>query len=69
MRNVTMCRQTQFMSQHPATSMVKYKVIVSVHITNSFSAAVEISDEPIPIVLKCVVKFTQWRTVFQSIRN
>lgn len=66
-KNVTTCRQTQFMSQHPATSMVKYKLTVSVHITNSFSAAVEISGESIIIVLKYGVNFTQCRTHYSSL--
>lgn len=47
--------------------MVKYKVIVPVYITNSFSAAAEISDESVTIVLKCVVKFTQRRTEYSSL--
>lgn len=55
------------MPQHPATSMVKYKVIVPVYITNSFSVAAEISDESATIVLKCVVKFTQRRMEYQEL--
>lgn len=67
LNNMTTWRQAQLISYHSATSMVKYKVIVPVYITNSFPAAAEISDESVTIVLKCVVKFTQRRTQYSSL--